>query len=312
MWSCKTKPSKSCPVCKGTGRNHHNGVDFGDKPFGFPVTTPRSGVVTARATQRDSAGRIVGAGHYVGVRVDGMSVIMCFFHLQMQAVQIGDRVKRGDVIGYNGSSGNSTGAHLHFELRKGTTGLGSGVWGDPATFLLEPVEPVKPSTKFTPADWIETTVNLNLRRDPGIGSSVVMVVDAGTVGQIMPHGDNGKSVNGHHWWFVDMDAGRLGWMTESYLVATPPPELEHPAEPDPPTDEPAPAEPEPTPEPPSAEPEPPILEPDPPVDDPPSEPEPEPPVVPDEPTTDELPTPESITDFFRWLWTVLKSLLNQR
>lgn len=232
MSSCKTTPWRDCTVCKGTGQNHHNGIDFGDKPAGYPILSPDDGTVTAVATQWAN-GKIAGAGHYLGIRAISGPVIMCFFHLQRQLVKVGAKVKNGDAVALNGSTGNSTGPHLHFELRKdiGIGGLGSGLWGDPALFQFKSVAvPVAPSNKFRAGDWVRTTDKLTLRGAPGTGALIIAVLEAGSVGQILESYDNGKHVTGHHWWNVSMpDSGRPhGWMAESWLVAT-----EKPKEPEP-------------------------------------------------------------------------------
>ena len=55
-------------------------------------------------------------GNYVAVTGDdGCTIYYC--HLKERCVKAGDRVKAGDVIGIMGSTGKSTGAHLHFEVR---------------------------------------------------------------------------------------------------------------------------------------------------------------------------------------------------
>ena len=121
----------------GSGKTFfHPGTDFGDRPGGDPIRAPFPGIVTASAAQV-SGGKYVGAGNYVAVRIDGTAIIMLFFHLQSRAVKVGQRVKVGDIVGYNGKTGNATGDHLHFELRKAEgSPTGNGVWGDPARFRL--------------------------------------------------------------------------------------------------------------------------------------------------------------------------------
>ena len=46
----------------------------------------------------------------------GFGILTKYGHLSRIAVQVGSRVTRGDVIGYVGSTGRSTGAHLHYEV----------------------------------------------------------------------------------------------------------------------------------------------------------------------------------------------------
>lgn len=89
----------------------HNGTDFA-APYGTPVRATASGVVTAR-------GRDDGRGNYVAIRhANGFA--SNYYHLQRIAAGLsaGQRLEQGRVIGFVGSSGLSTGPHLHYGLRK--------------------------------------------------------------------------------------------------------------------------------------------------------------------------------------------------
>jgi murein DD-endopeptidase MepM/ murein hydrolase activator NlpD len=87
----------------------HTGIDLA-APFGTPVTAAADGVVVAVAHTR------VGYGNYVIV-AHGGGIMTLYAHLYETDVNVGDRVARGQRIGLEGSSGLSTGPHLHFELR---------------------------------------------------------------------------------------------------------------------------------------------------------------------------------------------------
>ena len=89
----------------------HNGVDFG-APYGTPVRASASGVVTAR-------GRDNGRGNFVLIRhANGFA--SQYFHMSSFApgLRAGQRVEQGQVIGTVGSTGFSTGPHLHYGLLK--------------------------------------------------------------------------------------------------------------------------------------------------------------------------------------------------
>ena len=58
----------------------------------------------------------VGYGNFV-IIAHGGGIATLYGHLLATTVQVGDRVLRGEVIGLEGSTGYSTGPHLHFELR---------------------------------------------------------------------------------------------------------------------------------------------------------------------------------------------------
>lgn len=98
----------------------HSGVDLRDEP-GKPVFATGAGVVTA-------AGPNAGYGNLVEVD-HGRGLTTRYGHLSQIAVASGARVRAGDVIGRLGSTGRSTGPHLHYEVRV------NGAAVDPERFL---------------------------------------------------------------------------------------------------------------------------------------------------------------------------------
>jgi murein DD-endopeptidase MepM/ murein hydrolase activator NlpD len=91
-----------------TGRPaFHNGVDF-SAPIGTPVHATADGVVV-RASRRGRMGKMVELDHGNGVHTR-------YGHLNGFTVHRGQRVHRGDLIGYVGNTGRSTGPHVHYEV----------------------------------------------------------------------------------------------------------------------------------------------------------------------------------------------------
>ncbi|NEP16784.1 MAG: M23 family metallopeptidase [Leptolyngbya sp. SIO4C1] len=90
----------------------HAGTDFG-APMGTPVLATRAGQVTA-------AEFLGGYGLTVILRhnEDDLDLESRYAHLSQLLVQPGEWVEKGEVVGLVGSTGNSTGPHLHFELRQ--------------------------------------------------------------------------------------------------------------------------------------------------------------------------------------------------
>jgi murein DD-endopeptidase MepM/ murein hydrolase activator NlpD len=93
-----------------TGRNaYHKGLDFA-APAGSQAVAVASGVVTY-AKDRFGYGRVVEINH-------GNGYVTRYAHNQKLLVQVGDTVKKGQPIALIGSTGRSTGPHLHFEVLK--------------------------------------------------------------------------------------------------------------------------------------------------------------------------------------------------
>ncbi len=86
----------------------HTGVDVASD-YGAPVHATADGII-ADAGQHTGYGRVVIVDH-------GFGLTTWYAHLSAYAVVAGTRVKRGEVIGYTGISGRSTGPHVHYEVR---------------------------------------------------------------------------------------------------------------------------------------------------------------------------------------------------
>jgi murein DD-endopeptidase MepM/ murein hydrolase activator NlpD len=97
---------RSHPVLGGLRK--HTGIDLA-APTGTPVYATADGVVS-RADWYSSYGLYISLEH-------GASLQTRYAHLSRLAVASGDVVKKGDLIGYVGSTGRSTGPHLHYEVR---------------------------------------------------------------------------------------------------------------------------------------------------------------------------------------------------
>lgn len=114
-----TVGSIDSPFGSRWGRTH-SGVDIGAN-YGSPVVSAEVGTVQ-RAGSKGGYGLSIDITH-------GGGVVTRYAHLSSVAVKAGQRVERGQFIGRAGSSGNSTGPHLHFEV------LVNGVHKNPSLFI---------------------------------------------------------------------------------------------------------------------------------------------------------------------------------
>jgi murein DD-endopeptidase MepM/ murein hydrolase activator NlpD len=104
-------------VYQGVDYPHfHTGVDVG-VGMGTPIGAAAEGVVVLAGTNVVD-GRPAGYGTYV-VIAHGGGLYTLYAHLSRLGVTAGERVRAGQEIGLSGSTGNSTGPHLHFEVRLG-------------------------------------------------------------------------------------------------------------------------------------------------------------------------------------------------
>ncbi len=89
----------------------HKGIDFG-AGYGDSIRAVGDGVVVGTGYQGDESGYGI-----ITIIRHSNGYYSAYAHQARDAVSVGDRVSAGEVIGYVGSTGHSTGAHLHFEIR---------------------------------------------------------------------------------------------------------------------------------------------------------------------------------------------------
>lgn len=102
------------------GREKHRGVDIANR-FGAPVLAASRGIVTF-------AGKMKGFGYMIDI-THGYGYVTRYGHLSAVVARVGDEVNDGQLIGRIGSTGRSTGPHLHFEVHRNGRAL------NPARFL---------------------------------------------------------------------------------------------------------------------------------------------------------------------------------
>lgn len=92
----------------------HNGIDIG-APTGTPIKASDTGIVIF-ADYQGSYGNLIKIDHQNGY-------VTYYAHCSSLSVSVGETVLQGQVIGYVGSTGNSTGPHCHFEIQQNGTPL---------------------------------------------------------------------------------------------------------------------------------------------------------------------------------------------
>ena len=119
-------PSTSGYICPLSGKSRanittgyygyagHTGVDFACSS-GTPIMAAKSGKVVTSTALRRPNGSYKSYGEYIVIS-HGDGTMTLYAHMSRRAVSVGTEVSQGQVIGYVGSTGNSTGPHLHFEV----------------------------------------------------------------------------------------------------------------------------------------------------------------------------------------------------
>jgi murein DD-endopeptidase MepM/ murein hydrolase activator NlpD len=112
------------------GRRNHKGVDLA-QPTGTPVYATADGIVSM-------AERYSSYGNYIQIEHGG-ELQTRYAHLSGYTVAAGEQVRKGQLIGFVGSTGRSTGPHLHYEVRV------SGEAVDPRPYMVATDLAIAPS-----------------------------------------------------------------------------------------------------------------------------------------------------------------------
>ncbi len=104
------------------GRRSHKGIDLA-QPTGTPVYATADGIVS-------KAERFSSYGNYIQIEHGG-EMQTRYAHLSGYAIAAGEHVRKGQLIGFVGSTGRSTGPHLHYEVRV------AGEAVDPTPYMVD-------------------------------------------------------------------------------------------------------------------------------------------------------------------------------
>jgi hypothetical protein len=172
-------------------QNYNGGIDWA-VATGTPIKAAQAGKVTL--VRRDATGY----GTHVRIQHDE-GYLTIYGHMMEFAVKAGDMVKAGDVIGRSDNTGNSTGPHLHFELRKNNVAI------DPASLIVEQLDGGEPggeeepdggqvqpdigpepgSFPTLPMARVTSQIGLNVRSWAGIGNPLVGYLPSGTEVEVL-------------------------------------------------------------------------------------------------------------------------------
>ena len=139
-------------------KGEHKGIDYGC-PTGTPILASAAGTVLKRGYEPNGYGYFM-----ILIHEDNSGTVYAHLSRFKKAVQ--EHVKKGDVIAESGSSGKSTGPHLHFEIRTLATDLNSAidpktklqsVWDANAVSLNESVSASHPELS---AGWVKIVCDL--------------------------------------------------------------------------------------------------------------------------------------------------------
>ncbi len=139
--------------------NGHNGIDYG-----IPLRTPIYATLPGKVVRVGSDPS--GYGNHVRISHDN-NLLSLYGHMDERiwhTVNEGDTVEAGQQIGFSGNTGRSTGPHLHFEVREGTTAF------DPLPYITLTIGPTPPPEPATPIFRVRVTADpsLNIRTGPSV------------------------------------------------------------------------------------------------------------------------------------------------
>lgn len=116
------------PFSNPTTYAGHGGIDFG-QPMGQPIPAITEGTITFAAWWNDNAGWTKTI-----TRGDGLQIMHCHLN-NLAGLAVGARVNYGQDFAYVGTTGHSTGPHLHLEMWKGGVPQDEWQWMDKGTWI---------------------------------------------------------------------------------------------------------------------------------------------------------------------------------
>lgn len=137
------------PINRNNGIQKHGAIDIA-APTGTPLYAVADGVII----DTDERSKNTGFGNFacLVVKIEDKLYMLTYGHMSERSVIMNQKVNKGDIIGYVGSTGKSSGPHLHFQLNEGTNWQGEKINPFEFTKLAE----ILPEEKKGSAVFIKT------------------------------------------------------------------------------------------------------------------------------------------------------------
>ena len=170
--NCRVLKSGKCEVSYKYNKGKHNGIDLVGAGYTLDYIVAHSdgivvGVVNNINYNTYKAGGPKIYGNYVKIKHDdGYFTLYAHLKYGTVAVSNGQRVKKGQILGYMGNTGYSNGAHLHFEVRNS-----SNTCIDPTSYVGADLPNNKPQPSNTYKVGTTYTTQVDLRVRAGAGTS---------------------------------------------------------------------------------------------------------------------------------------------
>ncbi|MGC9356861.1 MAG: peptidoglycan DD-metalloendopeptidase family protein [Anaerolineae bacterium] len=204
----------------------HEGLDF-RAPEGSEIYAVADGFVTEVRLDGNSDPAGKPYGNQVRIQHEG-GYLTIYAHLSKVLVAQGQTVQAGQVIGLSGTTGNTSGAHLHLTLKKeGATEAGETTYPydiiDPSPYLdpfTEPEPPEPPAEATMDVEVFSPEVGyLNVRAAPHAGAEQIARVDHGALlGSLEPEEvTHAKLGQVGQWLWVRIPGGQVGYVAAWYL-----------------------------------------------------------------------------------------------
>lgn len=152
-------------------RAHHDGVDIISKNNDLNIYALEDGYVQKIVTGQDNV--TSGYGNYIWVRYPRINISLFYAHCKSIKLKKGDLVSKGKIIAIMGSTGASTGVHLHL----GMTEIGSDKWLNPETYnyvIENKIKNINGIKRDNSKNQIKVLVDeLRVRKSSSIDSDVV-------------------------------------------------------------------------------------------------------------------------------------------
>ena len=210
----------SGPAKGQTVTSNHNGIDIvGTGSTIDDIVAHTAGTVT-------SAGYDPACGYYAQIKT-ASGAVMVYYHMVKGSLKVktGDKVKQGQILGRMGATGNVTGAHLHFGIKK------NGKWINPAPYInadyekedkvatKDAVAKTDPASHFERSYAKKYTVTasaLHMRRGAGTHKASIKLLPRGT--SVTCYGYFSKAPQDNSIWLYVKDAkGDVGFCAKRYL-----------------------------------------------------------------------------------------------